>query len=941
MKKVTLADGREVIVVQQLPSLSGTQNYLIIEDNKGNRFITTRQEFDVLLPNRQLSGSEKLSLFMSYFSGRPDVVAEWYPSKNSPKGGYGPACQRKFNREEGCLLGQGGRCSTCPVSNFYPYSTEMVKQHISGGQQPFYGIYPMQLDDTTYLLVMDFDNEHAEVQAKIVVETIQQLGLDVLIERSRSGKGIHLWFFFEQKISARLARQFGMAILNQAIMGSKALDFSSFDRMIPMQDTLPSGGWGNLIALPLKFENVARGKSTFLNRQFESISKERLWEHLLSRKKYSLDEVAAFVEKFGFETNTLLYEKTRIKDKKIRKNVNLLPQAIKCQISGELKIPIENLTRQEIVQLMYLATFKNPEYYKKQRMRVFIDEKTPRLYSIAREDDEYVYLPRGLRKQLSEMIPEVTCQEKRSDGIPIEVKFKGELRVEQQLALTALEGLDMGVISARTGFGKTVLGAKLITDKKCSTVVLVHTQTLVEQWKERLNQFLSIETEPYVEYTPTGRVRKKDKIGVLAGANDKQSRVVDIVSISKLSRLSSAELDKFFSLYGMVIVDECHHIAAQTFDKVIRHATCRYVYGLSATPTREDGLEPIIFMRCGEVVFQSQLGSSENALIQQFYYPRFTQFAEIDEEFSHLPYTQLVQKLSQSQARNNRIVEDLVEQYGAGRKILVLSERVAHLQELQEMLKNELVDVVSFSLASQSSRKERSEIISELRHFDKPFVLFATGKLVGEGFDLPQLDTLFFGLPFSAKNNQTQYLGRLQRNLDRKDELRVFDYVDLWIRQFAAMFMKRTKTYKKLDYQLAQDERTAPEQEKLFDGKSYLQRLTQDIDNARSSIYIKVPRLNQAMVSYLQRLDGIDSRIETTSSDHLGGKFSQVQEQLLLQLKELGVMVNVHPKVHDQLVVIDQQISWFGTVNYFGYPNTDATTLRIVSEEWAKHFLQR
>jgi superfamily II DNA or RNA helicase len=782
MKKVTLVDGREIMMIKEIPSLSENHQYLLVEDNQGQRFITTKQELDALLSKRKLSNSEKLDLFMSYFRGRPDVVAEWYPKQGAPKGGYGPACQRKFNREEGCLLGQGGGCSTCTVPNFYTYSADMVKNHISGGQRPFYGIYPMQQDDTTYLLVMDFDKEHAESQAKIVVDTIHDLGLNVLIERSRSGNGIHLWFFFETNISARLARQFGTAILNQAIMSSNELDFSSFDRMIPMQDTLPSGGWGNLIALPLKFQNVVRGKSTFLNEQFEPIATERLWEHLKNQKKYSLEEVTTFVEKMGFESNAQLYEKPKVKRDRIRKNVGALPKAIQCQVSGELKIPVDNLTRQEIVQLMYLATFKNPEYFKKQRMRAYIDENTPRLYSVAREDDDYVYLPRGLKQKLSEVIPKITWQDELSDGYSIEVTFDGELRTEQQQALASLENVGMGVISARTGFGKTVLGAKLITDRKCSTVVLVHTQTLVEQWKERLNQFLTIETEPYVEYTPTGRIRKKDKIGILSGTNAKQSRVVDIASISKLAKMSSQELDDFFSSYGMVIVDECHHIAAQTFDKVIRHASSRYVYGLSATPSREDGLEPIIFMRCGEIVFQSQLGSYENALIQQFYYPRFTKFAEIDEELNRLPYPQLVKKLAQSKSRNQRIVEDLVEQYKDGRKILVLSERVAHLRELEKMLKEELEDVVCFSLVGKSSKKVRNDVTEKLRHFDKPFVLFATGKLVGEGFDLPQLDTLFFGLPFSAKNNQTQYLGRLQRNLDQKDELRVFDYVDLWIK---------------------------------------------------------------------------------------------------------------------------------------------------------------
>lgn len=504
-----MQDGRQVEIIQQFDDFMGKAPYLLVRDILAKRqYIVSHQELEQNKLKTELSNQDKLDLYASYFRGRPDVFAQWYQSKTTGKTGYAPVCRIKFNELAGCKLMQGTTCDTCRVRQFVPYTTGIISEHIKGDDRNFYGIYPMQTDDTTYLLVMDFDKDDASKSAKAVVKTCEQEGIDCLIERSRSGKGIHLWFFFEQNIPATLARRFGSAILTATLMQNQNIDFSSYDRMIPMQDTLPARGFGNLIALPLKFKNVQKGRSTFLNDSFQPIVS--LWEHLLVRKRYSEKEILSFSEAIESKASYDLFDKHF--QPKIKKSEVAYPKEIHCTYSGELIIAKDNLSRKEQIQLMYLATFRNPEFVKRQRMRAPIwRDNIPQLMTCAREDEQNIYLPRGLASKLKDVIPTIQWLDMKSIGQPIRVTFNGTLRSEQEEGFQALNQTDLGILSARTGFGKTVLSAKLIAERKTSTLIIVHLENLVNQWKSRLDEFLTIETEPFEEFTKTGRKRKKEK----------------------------------------------------------------------------------------------------------------------------------------------------------------------------------------------------------------------------------------------------------------------------------------------------------------------------------------------------------------------------------------------------------------------------------------------
>ncbi|WP_460055826.1 TOTE conflict system archaeo-eukaryotic primase domain-containing protein [Pseudolactococcus yaeyamensis] len=929
-----LRDGRQLEIIQQYDALLGGDPYFLVREiSEEGQYIVSRQDLEQNRLRTDLSNQEKLDLYMSYFRGRPDVVAQWYQSKKTGKTGYAPVCRIKFNEQAGCQLMQGMKCDACQIRQFAPYTTSLISDHIKGDDRNFYGIYPMLTDDTTYLLVMDFDKADAVESAQAVVATCECKGIDCLIERSRSGKGIHLWFFFSSNLPAILARRFGSAILTATLMLHQGVDFSSYDRMIPMQDTLPTGGFGNLIALPLQFKNVQEGRSTFLTNTFQPIMD--LWEHLLVKKRYSEKEILKFTEAIESKAGYELFDKYF--QLKVLKREVAYPKAIRCIDAGELVIAKENLSRKEQIQIMYLATFKNPEFVKRQRMRVPIwQDNIPQFITSAREDEQNIYLPRGLTVKLKSVIANIEWQDIKSVGQTILVEFNGTLRPEQEEGFQALSQTDLGILSARTGFGKTVVSAKLIAERKTSTLIIVHLDNLVNQWKSRLDEFLTIETEPFEELTKTGRKRKKEKVGILSGQKNKQSKVVDIVTIGKLAKM--ANLADFFKDYGMVIVDECHHIAAPSFEAVIRHANVKRLYGLSATLQRKDGLEAIILMRCGQIVFESQRIQSENLLIQQYVYPRYTSIGEISSEFLHDTYTNQLKQLSQSSSRNKQIVQDVLAQVKSGRTILLLSERVAHLKILSEMMREELDEIPLFEMTGQGKKVENREKIVQMSQMKTPFVLLSTSKFAGEGFDLPQLDTLIFALPFSWKGNQQQYLGRLQRNLSEKTELRVYDYVDISVSRFAKMYQKRLATYRKQDYRLAEDEFTSAYQSKVFDSHNYQQPLENDLLNAKNSVKIIMPKLNLQLIRRLEHVKG-KVQIITKNPEILRGKVREAQKTLTELLANQSIQVIFNTKIQQSILIIDAEICWYGSIQFWGYKDPAATSIRFVSEKLAKELL--
>lgn len=932
-KYIILQNKKKIEIVDSISHFITKEIQYLIKDETGEQFIISQQELECLLPKTEFSKEEKLQLFLDYFQGREDVYAKRWISKE--KKGYVPHCGNEWTYQCPKKTQNNPRfdCNQCKKRLLLPYDQNTVLKHIQNGQKDFYGIYPMLEGDKTKFIVLDFDKENALTEAKSVVKAAQNYQIDLLVERSQSGKGVYLWLFFGEAIPVYLARKLGNLLLLDTTNHSE-INLMSYDRMIPMQDSLPKESFGNLIALPLKGENVKEGRSTFLDQNFNLVPSQYLWRHLSLIYKYNLEETKHLIEKLEIENPIQEYTK---EPQKSASKVSY-PKRIQVVKSGELIISKDNLTRKEQILLMYLATFKNPEYYKRQKART-TTWGVPRLITSTREDGEFIYLPRGLESSLKSYVENVQISNQQIDGDKILAGFNGKLYPEQEKAVSAIEKKEIGILCARTGFGKTIVAANLIARRGVSTLVLVQNQNLAEQWQTQLLRFLEVKTDPYVEYTPKGRVKKKDRVGIISGSKLQQTKVIDIAMIQKLSRLSKVDLKKFFSNYGQIIVDECHHIAAQSFEEVIRETSAKYILGLSATPEREDGLTPINLMRLGNIVFESEATSQVNLLIKNYLYPRYTSIGEIDRSFEQLGYAEQIGFLAQSKERNRQIIADIQKNFQLGRTSLVLSERVEHLNILQEMIGKKCR---IFMLSGNQTKKRNQQIISELRQEVQPFILLATSKLVGEGFDLPQLDTLFLTLPFKARGSHKQYLGRLQRDLVNKDELRVYDYVDISSGMFANMYQKRLKVYHEMEYELAEDEATRKYQACLFSNSDYEEQWIDDFNSVQTKVECFVSVLSKSLSGRLGKLvaQGVKVCVYTQDCNLLNEHIKAHQAQQILYLEKKGVNIKLLNQISQNISIFDECKCWYGNVNFLSKSKCEGSVIRFDSEKMAKELVE-
>jgi len=838
-KEVQLKNGEVILLIERLSNWTGDEEYFKIQRQDGTTCVIKAAKLKTLKQQNantsQLSTPQKLQLFYSYFRGRPDVYATKWESSKTGKTGFSP-------HGEGQWVVKDGK-NKKEIDNYYPYTLETVNDHIRTKKYDFKmgaGIYPILEDDTTYLVVLDFDGEGAEAEATAFVDVCRKNKIDVLIERSQSGQGIHLWLFFEEAIQASTARLFAQLILRQAMAQAEVMNFSNFDRIIPMQDTLPSKGFGNIIALPLRADKVREGKTVFLTDDFDSV--DDLWEKLASVSKYSKNDVHSLIEKLK-----------------------------------------ENLPVQ---------------FYKRQNMRTST-WNTPQFITSASEDEQSLYLPRGIQPKLDQLDTEISFEDQLLDGHPIDISFKGRLRENQQKAADKLFENDIGIVSAPTGFGKTVVAAHTMAERKISTLIIVNSKVLADQWKERLEEFLDIQSEPFTEYTPTGRVRKKDKIGELHSGKENLSHNIDIALFQTLANRDN--LSEYLEPYGVVIIDEAHHVAAKTFEDVIKQIKARYLYGLTATPERKDGLTPILFMRLGEMIYEQEVNQSEGLLTPKYFYPRFTSYSDYNPE---LTYVKHLNNMVEMEERNDLIISDVLENIQERRPCLVLTERVAHVDVLNEILTEKLDEKIIYALSSEQTKKENKAKINDMQTQNKAFVVIATSKYVGEGFDLPQLESVFFSLPFSWKGRTNQYIGRLHRNLDDKKELRVYDYIDIGVEMFARMYQKRMKEYTKLDYQMAEDDKTRANQTQLYTATNYKDSLDFDITQAKN-IVMGIVSVRKIQLSKLKKLRETNTQIKSLIKKDK----SEKQPDAIEKLQRLGIIIKELPVNPFSFIVCDEKNS--------------------------------
>jgi superfamily II DNA or RNA helicase len=740
----------------------------------------------------ELSVPEKITLFRSLFRGRNDIYAVRWEGANG-KSGYSPASIKDWDALRLVPRSEWKKRDK-ETRKLLPLTDEAVHNHLSG--KITIGVYPLLPDETCWFLAVDFDQQMWRQDAAAFIESCGDWNVPAALERSRSGDGGHVWIFFAAPIAATLARKLGTALLTRTMERRHQLGLRSYDRLFPNQDTMPTGGFGNLIALPLQKIPRKTGNSVFLDDSLEPIFDQ--WNHLASLPRMepsAVERIVRGAEKAGnvvgvrmslvdedsLEDPWLLPPSRRRHEKPVS---GPLPATIRIVRANLLFVDKTGLPEAMLDRLNRLAAFQNPEFYKAQAMRLPTFDK-PRVICCAEEFPQFLALPRGLLDELLLLLRqhriEPELQDERYSGQTIDVKFAGDLRDRQPEAVSRVLAHDEGILCAGTAFGKTVAAAYLIAARRTNTLVLVHRAQLLDQWRERLAAFLDLPIE---------------RIGQISGGKTRRTGTIDVALIQSLHK--KGETKDLVGEYGHIVVDECHHLSAFTFEQVMRKVKARYVLGLTATPIRKDGHHPIIYMQCGPIRFnlpvRSQMESSpfEHRVKPQMTTVRWTR--------DQAPTIQdLYALLCVDAERNSQIVKDILQAVGNGRSPLVLSGRTAHVEWLGERLR-EQVDRV-FVLKGGMGPKQRAKMSQELASTQTcQRIIVATGSYVGEGFDDCRLDTLFLAMPISWRGTLQQYVGRLHRLHDGKKVVEVYDYVDSSIPMLARMFDKRLRGYNALGY---------------------------------------------------------------------------------------------------------------------------------------------
>jgi len=752
---------------------------------------------------------QKVTLFRSLFRGREDVFPKRFESKRTGKSGYQPVCRNEWIRPF-CQKPKI-KCGECENRDFTPITNEVVRNHLIGvdpsdryQREYVMGVYPMLTDETCWFLAVDFDKEMWKKDISAYLETCRSFMVPATVEISRSGKGGHVWIFFSEPILAKLARQMGAFMLTQAMERRPEMGFESYDRFFPSQDTLPKGGFGNLIALPLQKKPRDKGNTLFVDKVFNPYPDQ--WSYLSSVQQLNLSEVQSVVDKSSATGGVLgvrfvstdedenvpwLYSPSGKRPE--TKIPGPLPDKIELVLSNQIYISKEGLPPALKNKMIRLAAFQNPEFYKSQAMRFPTYDK-PRIVHCCEDFPKHIGLPRGCLEDTIDLLSSLKIKtfisDQRFSGNKLDIEFTGVLHPEQKDAADAILAHNTGVLSAATAFGKTVIAAYLIAKRSVNTLVLVHRKQLLDQWITRLKTFLKA---------------SEGTIGQIGGGKRKPTGIIDVGMIQSLSR--KGVVDDIVADYGYLIVDECHHISARSFEIVARQTKAKYVTGLSATVIRKDGHHPIIFMNCGPV--RHKVDDKKQAAKRPFTHKvnvRKTKY-RLPSSFDLKGYTaihQIYDFLIHNDDRNQLIVKDILKTIFEGRFPVVITERKEHLEKLKILLEDQIKNVIV--MKGGMGAKQRRKAMNALENLpdSEEKAILATGRYLGEGFDDERLDTLFLTLPISWRGTLAQYAGRLHRTHFSKKEVMIFDYLDVEVPMLVRMYKRRLTGYRAIGYEIAE-----------------------------------------------------------------------------------------------------------------------------------------
>lgn len=669
-----ILDREGISYQEELAQLKNYTNTEPFETNQGSR---------IVFPNEITK--DMANRFFARFWGRTDVYAKRVENKKTNKAGYYPQCINFWSDACGKKWNAGFRCQDCHYQKYKVLTIDSIMSHLKGNE--VIGVYPLHKDNTCRFLVFDFDNHEKDAgndfanideswkeEVDAMREICQLNGIDPLIERSRSGKGAHIWIFFDKPISSILVRNFGNALLDKGAEQVNLKSFKYYDRMIPAQDSMPKGGLGNLIALPLQGQALKDGNSAFIDENWNAYSNQ--WNALWSKPKLS----QVFIEEKIKEWRGNLNDKPWDSISEFEKNeVN---GKMHITLSNGIYVDTSNLSVSIQNKIRKLARISNPIYYKNQGMGISTFGMYKYIYLGEDHDSGYIQIPRGCYDALISYNKNAEIQmmidDKRQQGRSIDVTFNGELKPEQNIALNKMIDHDNGILLATTAFGKTVLCADLIATKKVNTLILLESSSLLEQWKDKLQTFLNINEELPEYTTPKGLIKKrKSLIGTLQGSHDSMTGIIDIAMAGSICK--KGKFHKLLNEYGMIIVDECHHAASNTESAVLKEIKAKYVYGVTAVD-RTDQLDKMNFMLIGPI--RHKYSAKEQAKqqgIPRLLYPRFTHVVAPrgmmkDEKNPNEAYS----ILRDNDLRDQMIIQDIKECIKKKRTPVVLSKYVNH-----------------------------------------------------------------------------------------------------------------------------------------------------------------------------------------------------------------------------------------------------------------------
>ena len=904
--------------------------------------------------------------FMMFCRGRKDVYDLRYTNPKTGKNGYYSQCFNRWDR--GCHIQKkdGVRCKDCELRAYKPVTLPLIKAHMNGTDpngNDVVAIYPMLENNLCQLLVFDFDNhakgaeqeDYANIddgwkeEINALRRICKNLDVDAVVERSRSGRGAHLWIFFKEMVPARLARRFGFALLEKGAESVNLKSFKYYDRMIPTQDALPEGGLGNVIALPLQGMALKSGNSAFIDENWNAY--EDQLNVLAGTRRLTRQGIEDYLS-LWYSTGSISEDNGTDApwDKNSEIEAGSVKGVVRIVLADRIYIDSTGMSNKTKRQLRRMATFSNKQYFQNQAMDMPNYDESRFIY-LGSDEGKYIVLPRGLREEILKKFDNAgisyKIEDKRTKGQELNISFRGELRESQIPAVETMLENETGILHAATAFGKTVVCCDMIARRGISTLILVDRADLMNQWIKRLEEFLDIDEELPEYQTKTGRTRKrKSLIGNLQGAHDTLTGIVDGAMIRSLKKKDG--FHPKLKEYAQVYFDECHHAASDSAIEVLQEINAKYVYGVTATPKRGDGKEKINEFLLGPIRYRfTAKDRAEEQNINHLVYPRFTRTVK-PHHLSKTPYgNDAYELIRNNDVRDEQIIRDVADCVQAGRTPVVLTKYVDHAKKLSERLKTYADRLIL--LTGANGTKARRAQVEELNKVDNSdsLILVGTGSLLGEGFDFPRLDTLFMATPVSGENVVEQYVGRLNRDYDGKENVIVYDYVDSHIPKFDKMYSARMKAYKKIGYELCVNmDGEKQKANAIYDIENYAETYWKDLEEANSAVVVSSPRLNNQKVDRIikilgkRRELGVKVTIVTWHPDAYKYGKDDVRMELMERLRKAGFEIRLVEESCEHYAVIDNEIVWYGSVNLLSKEDAEDNLMRVCSKDIAAELLE-